>query len=452
MSDFFIAFVMIAFFVVGISRPAVAYAGYVWVDVITPQNIMFGFLSGQPISMIMAAFLFVTLLFNANKVAAPKSILVFALIVLFCMWITITTYTIALFPGPATYKWDWAIKSIFMTSLGMFVIRDRRDLEIFLWVLFFSFSFYVISVGAKTALGGGGYGKKLVAGGNNSGWTESSMLALTVLIVIPLNKHLQEHYSFFPPFFKKKVLWYGLSLLSLFAMIGTTARSGLITIAGYIGYRNFSLVRLLFFVPILVGIAILSVGFLPAEWVERMMTLKNVEGDSSAMGRVVVWMWTFDFVSSNWLGGGFDSYRANAGILGEYHESFQSYIGAKAFHNSFIEVLGEQGFIGLFLYVLILFQAYRLNKEVLKKTKPSDYHYSLAYCLNSMLVMYCCTAMFIGVAYQPLPFIIVTLCVVNHSVWLREMQTNETHISMSKVPLNKRKRVASMQHRNNPHN
>jgi O-antigen ligase len=196
---------------------------------------------------------------------------------------------------------------------------------------------------------------------------------------------------------------------------------------------------------------IVSIGFLPPEWVERMMTLKNIEGDSSAMGRVVVWLWTFDFVSNNWLGGGFDAYRANAGILGDYHESFKTYTGMKAYHNSFIEVLGEQGFLGLLLYVLMLIQAYRLNKKVLKNNKPDDFHHSLAYCLNSMLVLYCSTAMFIGVAYQPLPFIIVTLCVANYSVWVREGLTTESTVAMDKVPLNKRKQVIPMHQRNNPH-
>lgn len=448
MSDLLIVIVILAFAIVGISRPAVAYAGYIWVDIITPQNILFGFLAGQPVSSVMAALVFLSFLFNANKLAAPRSAFIPAVIVIFSIWITITTFALALFPTAAANKWDWVIKSILMTSIGMFAIRERRDLNMFLWILFFSFCFYVIAVGAKTAAGGGGYGRHLVSGGNNSGWSESSMLALTVLIVIPLNKHLRAHYTFFPPQFKRSFLWLGLSFLAVFAMIGTTARSGLITLAGYIGYRNLSPARMLFFVPIIVALAIVSIGFMPEHWVERMMTLKDIESDSSAMGRIVVWLWTFDFVADHWAGGGFDAYRANHGLLGDYHESFRNYLGIKAFHNSFIEVLGEQGFFGLFLYVSLLIQSYRLNRKVIKTEPQNSYHASLAQCLNSMLVMYCITGMFIGVAYQPLPFIIITLCVINYSVWQREQESAESTLDINKLPLNKRKQ-ALMQQRGN---
>ncbi len=426
MSGLLIVIVMLAFFLVGLSRPSVAYAGYLWVDIVTPQYITFGYLNDQPLSMLVAVFFILSLIVNFPKLTLPKSWWVPFMLLLFALWVTFTTFVIALFPSVAVIKWDWAIKTLLVSLLAVLVMKEKRDIEIIMWTLFFCLSFYVISVGAKTLFGGGGYGLKLVAGGNNSGWSESSMLALVVLVTLPLCHHLQKQYSLFPKLFKTSILWHGMALLSIFAMVGTTARSGFITLLAYIIYRNFTLTRILFLLPILTLLGGLILGFMPPEWVERMATLQNVEQDSSAMGRIVVWLWTFGFVSDHWAGGGFVSYLANGGFLGEYHESFLNYLKPKAFHNSFIEVLGEHGYLGLFLFLMVIFGSYRLNQHIMNQEPKDSFYHSQAYCLNGMIMMFCCSSLFIGIAFQPLIYFFVALSVGHHGVWYRETQLDNT--------------------------
>ncbi len=428
MSDLIILSVIIAFFVLGLTRPYIAFAGYLWMDMVVPQNILFGFLAGKPLSMVMAVLCFLSLAFNFNRLTSPKVTAVPFYFAAFLAWITITTFFIAYYPTFAYIKWDWAFKSLLMAFLMMFVIKERDHLDTILWVLFFSINFYVLSAGLKTLGGGGGYGARLIVGSGNSGWGESSTLAMLVLFNLPLGTHLMRHMSFFSDGFKKPFLWYGLGALTLLAMIGTTARTAFIALAGYIGYRNVSFWRVLLVLPFVVFVGIALFPFLPMEFQERLLTLQDIQNESSAMGRVVVWLWTIDFVKDAPLGGGFESYIAHKGILGRYHESFINYHGVKAFHSVYFEVLGEQGFVGLFLFLSILYGTYRLNRQIMKTEAKEGYHYSVAYCFNSMILIFCLGGLFIGVAYKPLIYYIVSMTVAHYSFWKLNNEQNETAV------------------------
>ena len=72
-------------------------------------------------------------------------------------------------------------------------------------------------------------------------------------------------------------------------------------------------------------------------------------------------MWTLDYVAQRPLGGGFDSYRDNAievtvkRVDQDGNEWFETVTDRdRAFHSNYFEVLGEHGWPGLFIYLMIL--------------------------------------------------------------------------------------------------
>src|SRR6185369_1802205 len=79
--------------------------------------------------------------------------------------------------------------------------------------------------------------------------------------------------------------------------------------------------------------------------------------------RVAVWMWTLDYAQSHPFGGGFDSYRGNrvtVVLKNVQQDGNQTSVSesagvdnARAFHSAYFEMLGEQGWPGLALWLLL---------------------------------------------------------------------------------------------------
>ena len=110
-----------------------------------------------------------------------------------------------------------------------------------------------------------------------------------------------------------------------------------------------------------IALVLMAAPFLPTSYYERMGLITGHEQDQSASTRLAVWQWTYEYALENPLGGGFDSYRGNkfeyrlpqvsengSTTTVEYKDVVDE---ARAFHSSIFEVLGEQGWIGLFLWV-----------------------------------------------------------------------------------------------------
>jgi O-antigen ligase len=132
--------------------------------------------------------------------------------------------------------------------------------------------------------------------------------------------------------------------------------------------------------------AITIVSFAPESWTQRMATIINGapaateqartrvrlvqenpgEGpglDESAAVRLIMWQWTFNYALDNPFGGGFDLYKVS-------RAGNEKVLQRRAYHSSFFQVLGEHGWIGLFLFLAMnavamwyAFQAKRIAKR-----------------------------------------------------------------------------------------
>jgi probable O-glycosylation ligase (exosortase A-associated) len=388
-----------------------------------PQKIVFGFLAGQSLSLYMALICFVSLVLGFQKLSPPKLKSIPWLILLFAIWITLSTYN-AEFPIYAWVKWDTTFKTLIMALFLMFVIQTKAQLEFMLLILLSSLSFYMLSAGLKTATGGGGYGAMLIVGGTNSGMTESSALAAFAVLAIPLILFLKKHISLISIFQNRKYIWYGAIALCLATIVGTTARTGLVALMAYIAIYFVKPKNILKLVPIVIICGYAFVYFAPQSWQERMGTMQSVSEESSAMGRVLVWKWTIDYVATKpFMGGGFESYVANRGQLENYSDQF-NISKAKAFHSIYFEVLGEQGYVGFIIYFSILGLAFMTNRKIMQSTLYDEWSKDLAMHLNHMIVVFCVGGAFIGIAYRPLIFTIVAFTISHYTLLESNRVTN----------------------------
>lgn len=413
MRDLIILVVLLAFILPGLTRPYMAFAGYLWADLVVPQGLVFGFLAGKPISMIMALVCFLSLLLAGKKLRFPLSKSIPVLFVIFLSWITLTTLH-ARFPMAAWIKWDPSFKTLLMAFLLMFTITTCKQLEFVVLVFFCSIMFYMASAGPKTILSGGGYGARLILNGSNFGLSESSTLACVAVMTLPIILYLNKHISLMPFLKNKKIIWLLTGILCITTVVGTTARTGLVALVAYIGIRSFNLRNMIKLLPLVLIAAVVISQVAPQSWFERM-------GNTTASQRVAVWQWTMDYVADKPLmGGGFQSYLDNAGELGQYDDKLADFVGVRAFHSIYFEVLGEHGYVGLLIFLGLIIAAVRLNHSLIKRHDIDDKTKDFCLAMNHAIYIYCIGGLFIGVAFKPIIYQLIAISAAHHTIANKE--------------------------------
>lgn len=410
LSAIFFLFIRLGFF-----RAYFFALGYIWVDLIKPQELAYSIIKGLPLSLIISVLMIGSLFFAKRKETVSFNFTSILLCV-FMIWITTTTAGWAVLPDIAWVKWNSAIKSILFGLLIPFIFRTRIEIEAVFQIITISIGTFYVGGGLKTLLTGGGYGGW--TGG--SGITESSTLAMICTAMVPINMYLRDHSVIFNGFYAKNI-YLGLAVLSSITVFGTFARTGLVVLLLYISYNTFFLskqkIRNLIISILVIAV---TLNLAPNSWFDRMNTIGTYQKDSSAMGRVACWAWTREYVDLHPLGGGFNVYMINNGM----YEGI--YIHGKAFHNIYFEVLGEHGYPGLVIYIMILLTT--LFKFMLLIRTPKNLNNSwipeMAKMGLMVMLIFMVGGLTIGIAFQPYIYYFVGLSISLDQINKRKMVSN----------------------------
>lgn len=408
--------------VLGLRRPFLWVLGYLYIDIVSPQKISWFLLASLPISLIAFVLAFGGWLALDNKQDMRFTLRQF-LIVLLLAYCGITT-TIADFPIQAALKWDWVWKALLFAIFLPLTLRTRLRFEAVVTVIVLSVGAILISGGIKTAAGGGGYGELQTFVANNTGIYEGSILSTIAIAIIPLIWWTARFTTLFPRGPLVTLFSVALTFAALLIPVGTQARTGLLCI-GLLAVLSLRSVKRRFLYLGMAGlIAAAAVPFLPKSFTERMSTIENHQSDQSASTRVAVWMWTLDYVKDHPFGGGFDAYRSNKLLIPTVvAEGSGNNVTMKttlhvdqsrAYHSAYFEMLGEQGYAGLLLWAWIqllgTWQMERLSRRWKGRTSPHEAWVApLATALQLPQLVYFLGAVFVGIAYQPVMFMIIGL-------------------------------------------
>jgi probable O-glycosylation ligase (exosortase A-associated) len=418
MQSLFLSAVFASLMFMGFSAAFAAALGFIWVDIVKPQLLAYSIINGQPLSFIAAATTLALFAIKDRK-SPPKFGPVLLIIMLLLVWVTLTS-SMSPFPARAWMKWDWASKVLIFAIIIPFIFRTRVQIEAFILVLIFSCCTIFFSAGIKSLLGGGGYGTLAILGGANTGLAEGSTLAVVCVMVIPLVVFVMRHTLLLPKNLLTFGLFAGIIVTALATVVGTTARTGIIAVAVLCMLSMLKSKKKLWWIAggTVAAIVLASMNLSSTTWGSRMSTIETYNADSSALGRLKAWQWTIEFVGSNPLGGGFDAYLLNrissVSEDGEVQYYPEGQIGGKAFHSIYFEVLGEQGIPGFTLYFLMILLTL-LKLRNLKKTWRDDpgmaWLVALADAMTTAIVIFLAGGAFVGIAYQPYIFYMVSLTV-----------------------------------------
>lgn len=434
-TDLFMTLIILGFLIFGINKPHFMLCLAVWVNIVKPQATSFSFLQGMSLSLLSTLLFFLVFFLNLNKIRVPKSKLYHFLMLSFMVWITIA-HQRAQFPELSWIKYDIAIKTLIFAYFIPFAVTTKKQLEFFLWVSAASFMYFIFIAGFKSLMGGGGYGVSLI-GLNGFMYAEGSTLSTLSICMIPIFLYLRTHSELTQQFPKMKIFLLFMILCALGVLIGTQARTGLVALAVFTLIYFFQTQKKMKYILGIAFFGTLSLFFVTDEWVDRMQTMTEVKtSETSAIGRLVVWRWTLDYVQDRPLfGGGFYAYNANAGILYRYQKGQEAEIrqqGGKAFHNIFFEVLGETGIGGFLLFSMIILHSFLLLKNRPIKHVPLFYEGKKA--VQSSIIIYVSGGMFIGVAFYPWLYYVYCLSIVFKEIENEQEQVEnvtKTDASMS---------------------
>jgi putative inorganic carbon (HCO3(-)) transporter len=378
---------------------------WTWVSLMNPHALAYGFARDFPVAAIVAIATLIGVLTTKerqNPLAQSPAVW----LLLFMGWICFT-YPFSYNVEGSTEMFSKVMKIDFMILVALTLLKTRRHIEFFVWVVVFSLGFYGVKGGIFTIMTGGNYrvwGPGGFIGGNNE-------VALALIVVIPLMRYLQLQAT-------KRWVRHGFTaamLLSAAAALGSHSRGALLAIAAMAVYLWLKSPKKMGFGVFLSLAGVLLVIFMPENWSDRMHTIRTYEEDASAMGRINAWWTAVNVARAHVTGAGFDMYSPV--IFSRFAPDPRDIHAA---HSIYFQVLGEHGFIGLFLFLAIWWSVWRMARSITnyKSTDPNLlWAKQLAAMCQVSLVGYFVGGAFLSLAYFDLPYNLLVMTVLTKR-WL----------------------------------
>lgn len=420
MRDLMILVAMFAFVPLALGNPFIAYLLWGWTAVIAINSYVYGFMQSMPFNMIFAVIAILSLLFGRDRERArlvlPPTTILF---ILFAIQATIS-FTVA-YDGLVRNSelYTNLLKALFFCALMPCVLTQRYRVHAMVVAMALGLSFHGVIEGLKFIASGGGHRIQGLAkfGDNNH-------FAVVVLMGMPLLVYLYRYST------QRITRWavLGTLLFSVIAVIATHSRGGFMSMAIVALWIVFNSRRKAFGVLLMVGGLVATVAFAPSSWSERMNTIKEAGEDMSFMTRVLAWKVSSEIALKRPLtGGGFhavqaqhvwDKFREGNGLLGFVDTPYRAQV-AFAAHSIYFEILGDLGFVGLGLFLLILAHAFvtwfRIRRRVARAGPHLKWAADLASMLAGSLLGYVIGAAALSLGYLEVMYILVMLMQV---VWL----------------------------------
>jgi probable O-glycosylation ligase (exosortase A-associated) len=415
----FVAF-LLAFFGMGFRKPFIFVLVYAYIDIVSPQRLTYLLLNSVPISLIavgLSVLGWVAMDDKRDVRVAPRQLMI-GLLLAYCFYTTLN----ADFKVEALDKWDWVWKALAFAAFLPLTLRTKLRIEALLLFMVLSASSIIIVGGIKTLGSGGGYGELNLMVANNSGLYEGSTISTVAIAIVPLIVWFMRFGTIFPPDWKVKGFCLALIFACLLIPVGTSTRTGLLCIGLVALLMIRDTKRKMVYLAALGCLGLAAIPFLPSSFTERMGTIKTYKADASASTRLAVWQWTMDYAKTHPMGGGFEAYRQNKiryeKVAVEDDGSGQTTVDrslevdkARAYHSAYFEMLGEQGYPGLALWLLInITGIFRMEviRQRYKKPEPGQEWVSpLASALQTAHIVYMLGATFIAIAFQPFVYMLI---------------------------------------------
>ena len=401
--------------------------GWVWMGVMNPHRLAYGFAHDAPWSMLIALTLFLSLLIHRDKLVKFPVNAVTILLGIWIVWIGVSPLLFSFYPDKEMHFWSRAFKVLLMVLVSLLVVQRRRDLDWLVLVLVISIGYYGIKGGVFTVLSGG---SARVWGPEGSFIEDNNSLALATIMTVPLIRYLQLQST---RRWQRHLATVAM-LLCMASAVGSQSRGAFLAIVMmsffmWLKSRN----KLPLALVVLVALPLIFV-FMPDSWTDRMETIRTYDQDASAMGRINAWQMAWRLATDLFpFGGGFTV--AGAAVFAKYAPDPSIPLTA---HSIYFQAMGEHGFMGLALFVGIFAMTWRLAGATIRASKAEpdlQWARDLAAMCQVGLIGYATGGAFLSLVYFDLPYYLVLIVVVVNRIVAAEMaQRKQAAIAGGQLP------------------
>lgn len=394
-----------------LKRPYIGILVWAWLSYMNPHRLSWGFAYSMPFAQMVALVLVAAIFFSHEKIGLKYDKLL-AIWAVFLVWMGITTI-FALNQSSATTGLIVIYKIQFLTILTLLLITNIERLQQLIWVIALSIGYFSVKGGVFTIMTGGGH---RVWGPPGTFIEENNGLALATLMVVPLIAYLYKISD-------KKWVQYGLvfaGTMSVASAVGSQSRGAVLSLLAVAGFFWLKSSSKLVSGIVMAFVLVITFSVMPQSWHTRMQTITNFEEDESAMGRINAWKYSINVANDRVTGGGLKSWSYNNFL--RYSPDFKLVVVA---HSIYFSVLADHGWIGLILFMTILFMSWRMLSSVIAQTKGTDDPQKLgvlAAMLQVSLVAYMSGGAFLSLSYFDLPWHIIAMAyILKHNCGLEEL-------------------------------
>ncbi|MBV1842059.1 putative O-glycosylation ligase, exosortase A system-associated [Photobacterium ganghwense] len=403
MRDIIFFSVVCALLLFAVRRPYIAVSLWLWTGIFVPAYWLYGFAKGLSFNSLFALLTILVYIVYPRK-DPVKITTTFVITFLFCLHVTITSVTNVALPDFVWSEWVKFFKIVLLMVFIILIIRDRNHFKYLCTVFVFSLGVMGVIEGLKFFSSAGSHHIK---GPDNHILSDNNHFALVLCMIIPITIYLLSQY-------KEKYIrltMIGVLVLCVMSILGTQSRGGFIglsCISFFFWMRSKR--KLLTIVGFLIVAAVAS-QFLTDKWFNRMNTIENADQDGSFMIRVKAWkMYTLMAMERPLVGGGFRAmqhghvWRSVAPNFSKLSFIKSPEPGEKgwAAHSIYFQVLGDHGFLGLFLFLCVIASAIFSLRNIMKKVQDIEgarWQAELAKMMQLSIIAFC-----VGGAALSLPY------------------------------------------------
>jgi len=384
---------------------------WIWLSLSSPNDRLYGFLSGVPFNKITAVITVLGVLFSREK----KKFYVDTFLLLYTIFIiwAIIANTFSLVTNDyAEQSFEKILKeaALVVAITGTLVTRSRMHNAIFSYciavglVSSFEAAAFIVSGTSHRVIGIG-------ATGDNNG------VALAALMAAPLGYYLLQYTN-------DRIMRMGLIALitsNIVTVIATFSRGGFIGLLVLVAYSLSKSKRKLLYTGALVAIVMAALFVLPETYFARIDSIKDADANSSFLGRVMAWQISFLMALDHpFTGGGFQAVAA-PGIWASYLQAttrlgiipnVSDFTTPHAAHSIYFEVLGDMGFIGFLSFMgTLLISLLNCQRAMrLAKLHPStEWAADLSRMMLLSIILYMVSGAALSFAYYEGIWIVVAM-------------------------------------------
>jgi probable O-glycosylation ligase (exosortase A-associated) len=407
-------------------RPYFGLLMWTWVAFFNPHRMTFGMAYDFPVAMCIGIPTLAGLLFTRERnrnLFSRETEIMFALWAWFCVttWYAARDVLLADHVVAGEAMLTRTSKILLMTVVTIILVTSQKKLRYLCYVTVLSIGFFAVKgafFGLRTA------GEERVWGPPGSFIEDNNFLAVAVNMTLP--------FLFFLARSEKNVklrrLFWFVFICGIASVVLSYSRGGLLGLSIVLCILTLKSRQKLLGAALVIVLACGVVVYAPRAWFSRMDQIAHGNLDSSAQERLDAWHFAGVLASHYPLtGGGFETFTP------DLYERFTPDRGFAGPHSIYFQMLGEQGYVGLGLFLMLLFSCHftcwKLRRQA-RQFEQTAWVVPYTEMIQVSLVAYMVSGAFLAMAYFDYFWQIVAMTAI-----LRILYRRDATAAMNEEPL-----------------